>query len=63
MPRAALAVLLLILTLGGASAGLAAPRFSAAADRADARYGRGETVTFVLNLQDEGRPVPAAEVT
>jgi cephalosporin-C deacetylase-like acetyl esterase len=37
-------------------------RLSAQTDRADATYRRGETVTFTVRLEQEGRPVEAADV-
>jgi len=39
-----------------------AVKLSARAERADALYHKGEPVTFVIKLEREGKPVPAAEV-
>ena len=63
--------LLLMLCILGLAAGLAvaavpagkpSTQLTATTDRADATYRRGETVTFTVRLEHEGRPVEAADV-
>lgn len=54
--------LLFLLMLGSPLAGLARPVLSAAAERAGARYARGETVTFVVSVEDGGRPLAEGEL-
>jgi cephalosporin-C deacetylase len=56
-------ILKLLLALGVPLAAGARPVLTAMAERAGARYARGELVTFVLGLQEDGKPVTEAELT